>query len=153
MIGRGREANSELDFELNITSIIDCFVVLIMYLLTSATFIALGVFDVTTPSPSISQRSGETQPIDVSIEMNERKNLQVRLSGAEDKIISLPAKADNWDLVALSSLLADLRGRWPGLNSLLLSASNSTEYKEVIQVMEALRSGAFNVSLGDRGNP
>ena len=47
---RGKRKHAgETDFELNLASIIDCFTVLITYLLVSASFISLGILDVSVP--------------------------------------------------------------------------------------------------------
>ena len=51
-------AEGEQDFELNITSIIDCFTVLIAFILTSASFISIGIIDADAFRNEIMKRRG-----------------------------------------------------------------------------------------------
>ena len=50
MMVSGSGGKKDSDFELNLASIIDCFTVLITYLLVTASFITLGILDVTVTS-------------------------------------------------------------------------------------------------------
>src|ERR1700722_17864850 len=90
----------EMDFELNLASIIDCFTVLITYLLVSASFITLGVLDVTVAVPAMAQetaKNDEPPKLIVSIELGADQLLEIRTTGVETKNYRVPAKDGAWD--------------------------------------------------------
>ena len=141
----------EMDFELNLASIIDCFTVLITYLLVSASFISLGVLDVTVAVPAQSQETAATPPppkLTVSIELATGDSLMVRTTGAETKDFAIPAKNGAWDFEAMGAYLADLKGRYPQLDSAMVSADDRVAYKEVVKTVEAARAQLPHIALG-----
>src|SRR5690349_10579471 len=91
-------SEEEQDLELNLASIIDCFTVLITYLLVSASFIALGSFDVAVAKPPSDSIQQEEKPeVSLAIEMEPNRDLKLKLSGAERASFVIPAKDGFWD--------------------------------------------------------
>lgn len=141
----------EMDFELNLASIIDCFTVLITYLLVSASFISLGVLDVTVAVPAQAQ---ETTPnndpprLIVTIELATGDSLMLRTAGAEVKDYPIPAKNGTWDFVQMTTYLSELKTRFPKLDSAMVSADDKIQYKEIVKTVQATRATIPNVALG-----
>jgi biopolymer transport protein ExbD len=148
--GKGSE-KGEMDFELNIASIIDCFTVLITYLLVSASFISLGVLDVTVAVPAMAQESApnnEPPKLTVNIELATGEQLVVRTTGAETKDYPIPARNGAWDFEAMTGYLKELKGRYPAFDSAMVSADDRIEYKDVVKTVQAARETLPNVALG-----
>lgn len=144
---------AEQDFELNLASIIDCFTVLITYLLVSASFIALGTFDVSVPTL---RSSGDTTPeptISMSIKVSSTHDLLIKLEGGEaskEPEVRIPAADGKLDQQNMLARLVELKGRWPDLDTATLSASGAVEYSEIVQIIEATKKLIPSVGLGER---
>lgn len=146
-----KSEKGELDFELNLASIIDCFTVLITYLLVSASFISLGVLDVTVAVPSQPQeqaRQIEPPKLVVTIALGLNKDIEIRTEGAETKNYPVPAKAGNWDFDTMNTYITSMKERFPKLDSAMVTADDRVEYKEVVKTVESARGALPNIALG-----
>ena len=82
--------NSNQDFEINLAPIIDCFTVLITYLLVSASFLSLAVFDVEV---AINQPTLKTEnapltppPISLALLLRESHGFDLKVIGGKDHL-------------------------------------------------------------------
>jgi biopolymer transport protein ExbD len=143
---------AEQDFELNIASIIDCFVVLIAYLLVSASFISLASMDVAVAVPVVGSQSQSTDEpeLEVTVDLDARRNLVVKVVGREPQSWVIPGKGEAYDVEALRERLASMKTKWPSVESALLSADRDVRYREIVQVVEAVRERFPSISLGER---
>ena len=146
---RGRH-ECEQDFELNIASIIDCFTVLIAYMLVSASFISLTSMDVNVAVPVYSGETPRDNQAELTIDLDSHRNILLKVSGPETSKFLIPAHGNQWDLAALAEKLVSLKGRWPDVSSALLTAEASVEYRDVVKIVEAARTTFPSVALGDR---
>jgi len=151
--GGARGKGKDQDFELNLASIIDCFTVLITYLLVSASFIALGVFDVSVVSSVASTQNAPGQTVDVTVEIDDQRNIRVRLSGTETGLVSIPPQASRWDYEAMGEALQKVKAKWPDLAGVVLAASTKVEYRDLVTTIERIRQVVPNVALGDPEEP
>ena len=141
---------SEQDFDLNITPIIDCFTVLIAYLLISASFVSIGFFEVgasttaevTTPTQTTVQES-------LTVGLGAAGVLELKLTGPETQTIALPARAGRWDFEGLVAAAAKIHNRLPSLNEASVTAGSKVEYREVIHAIEALKKEIPKVFVGE----
>jgi biopolymer transport protein ExbD len=146
-----KRGDAPQDIELNIASIIDCFVVLITYLLISASFISLGVLDVSVATPVPPTNSSAAGASDsLTIELAKDKGVQVSISGKSSAQFSIPPKDGSLDFERLQQQLAEVKQKWPDLQSALVTADNTAEYKELVKVIETARSAVPSVSLGEK---
>lgn len=139
------ESNKKsLDFDLNLVPIIDCFTVLVTFLLVSTAFISVGILDAgiagpitqATPDPS------EVPPIQISVEVLDSKSLQIKVEGKEKSFVRAQ------DIAAMTQNLQNIKKRWPKTDILILSAQDGVPYKDLIFVMEEIRKTIPNVVLG-----
>jgi len=141
----------EQDFELNIAPIIDCFVVLIAYLLISASFISLSSMDVQVAVPAVGATSEPQEPgVEVTLDLDQHRNVTVKLSGTQRETFVVPAKDDDWDFAALRSKLEGVRGRFPATTSAILTAEKEIEYSQIVRMVEATRNVYPQLALGER---
>ena len=145
---------------LEITAFINLIVVLVPFLLSTAVFTRLSVLDVSLPA----QNSGVEQlkVDDLKLEIVIRpESLEVgdRIGGL---IARIPNAGANHDVKALSTLMTQLKARFPDKTDATLLAEPETPYDTLVQVMDAtreshtvqgpktLRAELFpNISIGD----
>jgi biopolymer transport protein ExbD len=139
------------DFDLNLAPIIDCFTVLITYLLVSASFLSLSIFDIGVAA------SGQAAPAKVSIpphavavRMMESHSIELKISGGKENLsqtIPIPALGTDWDLTKAIEKLEQLKQKYSDINDLSLSAENHVTYKEVVHVIEGLKKANPKIYL------
>ncbi len=140
-------SHSPQEIDLNITPIIDCFSVLITFLLASASFISVGFFEASTPGKVASSASIEP-----------KTELVVRIKAdriAEFKKKGLKSGTSRFDLKrpeatkAISDELDQLKSAEVGLNQILVSADDDVTYQSLAEVMGHLNRTTLPVIVGD----
>jgi len=145
--GTGENHTEEVD--LNITPIIDAFVVLITFLLISASFVSIGILDAGISAAGAASSNVTPPPIRIQVELQDNQTFQLNVSGkAEQKLTIRPVKPGEWNYEALTAQLTQLKSKWPDVTALTLSAGNKIEYKDVVKAMEVSRKQHPNVLLG-----
>lgn len=140
------------DFELNLASIIDCLTVIIAFLLMSSSFVSYGAMDTAVAIP----QQGASTP---SQSDSHAVTLTLRLAGqapAEEKIdwevvSNGGGKAREKKSISRAALVAELeqaKGRYPGLQGVVLSAEARIPYQKLIAAMDDTRRVFPAVILG-----
>jgi biopolymer transport protein ExbD len=140
----------EADFELNIASIIDCFTVLITYLLLSASFITLGIFDVTVASTAPAETTAvppASQELTLTIGVQSNNDLKLETEGKETNSFTIPGHEGAQNLEALEDYLKKIKQKYPSLESAMVTAEDTTLYKELVKTVEVTRKTLPQVAL------
>ncbi|MEK6578077.1 MAG: biopolymer transporter ExbD [Bdellovibrionota bacterium] len=140
------------DFELNIAPIIDCFTVLIAYLLLSASFISIGIFDVGVTVPSDASVSvNQDTKASLTVELSRNKDVLIRLVGSDlDEIVKIPPAVDGErDFDRMTKGVSEIRRRLASLNEVTVTADNPVQYREVVKAVESLKKSVPKVFLGN----
>lgn len=137
---------------MNIASIIDCFTVVITYLLVSASFISLGVLDTSSADGSVSMEQSKKEILELTIHMSEDRQLMLNTSGTQKSQIAIPALNGSWDFTTMNNYLQDYKNKF-NLQAANLSAANAVEYKDVVRGLERIREQIDNVYLGEEESP
>ena len=146
--GHGSRGSQSQDFELNIASIIDCFVVLITFLLASASFLSIGILDAGISAAGAAPTNQEPPPINITVELNKNNIFTIKITGKSTKTIPIPANSGELNLEALGKELTTIKSTWPAVSAITLSAQDLVEYKDVIKTMESVRKVLPAVMLG-----
>jgi biopolymer transport protein ExbD len=147
--GSSKPGQASGDVELNITSIIDCFVVLIAFLLISSGFLSVGLMDAGIQAGQVAPEATAQPTIQVTAELTVGKTVKLSVTGARKEELVIPAAASGgWDLPRLTEKLAALKQANPGFEGLTLAAEPDVEYRDVVLGMEAVRKTVPNVMLG-----
>lgn len=151
MGGSKKRGQGSPDFEINIAPIIDCFVVLIAFLLISSSYLAIGILDAGVQAGSVTpETTNAPAPVSVVVSLETNGRLAVKLSGARNEKLEVPAGADGrWDWSRLTSRLTEIKHQWPAVDGLVLTANPDTEYRDVVLGMEVVRKTIPNVLLGE----
>lgn len=148
--GRGRRRRGVVsqDFELNLASIIDCFVVLIAFVLVSTSFVSIGIINTTVEAAAPEAAEAETPPVRLVVELKADRSLALEVTGKETRKAVLPAKSDGRDYTALEQQLAAVKAKWPTVAAVTLTPDSAVEHREVVKTMESIRKSHPNVLLG-----
>jgi len=141
------------DFDLNLAPIIDCFTVLITYLLVSASFISLCVFDVGVAA------TGEAPPgapppepsYSLSVNVNATEGIDIKVTGGKENVnfaLPVPGKYNKWDFTGLREKMEDVRKRFPSIKEANVSADPVVKYREIMHTIEVLKTFYSKVYLG-----
>ena len=123
---------------LEVTAFINLIVVLVPFLLSTAVFTRLSVIDLTLPAQSsgVEQLKAENLQLEVVIRPDA---LEVgdRIGGLIQRIPSTPAGPD---LAALSTLMQQIKTRFPDTTAATVLAQPDTPYDLLVQVMDGVRA-------------
>lgn len=136
-----RSRGGELDFELNLAPIIDCLTVLITFMLASASFLSISIFDAGF-TPAEAQGDPTPPPITVSLDLKKNGSLQVVIKGQlnQRNTYANPDEA--------SEALRQLKEKYPGLESVTITADQEVEYEAIVRAMEKARNNKLSMVLG-----
>ena len=150
--GGGRGRGSPADFDINLAPIIDCFTVIIAFLLASAAFLSIGVFEAAVPSanPGQGQQSlSNTSTIDVVATLKSNGDFEISWSGVKSGSSKVAAQGGA-NLKAFADELKKIRdsvdSAVPG--SLEIRAADGSSYSDIIEVLESARPSFPAVILG-----
>lgn len=123
---------------LEVTAFINLIVVLVPFLLSTAVFTRLSVIDLTLPAQSsgVEQLKAENLQLEVVIRPDA---LEVgdRIGGLIQRI---PSTASGPDLAALSTLMRQIKTRFPDTTAATVLAQPDTPYDLLVQVMDGVRA-------------
>jgi biopolymer transport protein ExbD len=133
------------DVELNLAPIVDCFTVLIAYLLVSMSFISLGIFDVGVaatgdPTQAVEPSTPPEIPLTLSVAMSMANKLDIHLTGGIrhlDQTTTLEPTPAGYDTEGLQANLEKLKGLYPDIKEVNISADPTVKYKSIVQVIAA----------------
>lgn len=147
--GGGPLRRQEQDFDLNLAPIIDCFTVLIAFVMISTAFASVGILEagMVTGGAQPIERTGPE--VKVRLDLQKSGAAELHLIGKESHDLAIPAKgAGLLDHEAIAKQLIQLKTRWPGINQLTLAAANDVPYRDVVAAMETARKTIPGIALG-----
>lgn len=141
------------DVELNLAPIIDCFTVLITYLLVTASFLSIAAIDVgvsatgtgTPPPPDAGP-----PPMVMSLELLANGDIKINVrggvSGKEYPFVINPLSTGR-DEESLLSRLNDIKQRWPEITDVSVSAEPTVVYKDVVKAIKKIQEAMPKVYI------
>ena len=144
---------AEGDFEMNIAPIVDCFTVLIAYLLVSASFVSFGVLDVgvTMPGEASQKVVPDNEAINITIELEKDGRIKLETTGAEKKLLEIPTmSAGDRNYPVLTTELAALKAKHTKATSAVVWAENLVEYSELIKGIDVVKRTIPSVFVGKK---
>jgi biopolymer transport protein ExbD len=122
---------------LEVTAFINVIVVLVPFLLSTAVFTRLSVIDLSLPAQNsgVEQLKVEDLQLEVVIRPD-ALDVGDRIGGLIQRIPSTP---QGYDVAALSTLMQQIKGRFPETKAASVLAQPDTSYNALVQVMDAVR--------------
>ena len=146
--GSGKPGQQSQDFDLNLAPIIDCFTVLVTFLLASSAFISIGILDAGIAAGGTTTEEKAPPSVQVSVEMQPGFKMEVKVNGKVNQTVNIGAANGAWDYDKLTAELAGIKQRFPDLSGVTLKANEDIQYGEVIVGMENIRKTVPAVLLG-----
>jgi len=144
-----RQTGSE---ELQMTPIMNVFLILVPFLLLTASFIKLAVLEMSLPSlnqsssSSVTPANDEKKPLVLNM-------LAVRQNGFELKSPTLTfpfieKKGEQYDFEQLQTSLRQIKDKFPDSEDMVIQPEDAIKYDDVIKVMDHCRDSGFpNISI------
>jgi biopolymer transport protein ExbD len=150
-------SGAEGDVDLNIAPIVDCFTVLIAYLLVSMSFISLGIFEAgvaaSGPPPPDTQEQPLTPPevpLSFAVTLNGLNQVELKLTGGKEnlnQVITIEPKVNQADTELLEVKVGELVKAHPDLKEANIAADPVVRYKAIIRIIEAVKKKLPKVFL------
>jgi biopolymer transport protein ExbD len=144
------DSSSGTDVELPLAPIIDCFVVLISFLLISATYVSVSIFNADVAIVEQTSNPSEvTTGILASLEVTENGDYRIVLSGDVNESYEVPKKRSIKEQKAeLDIKLKELKTKYETVRNITLKAANNIPYKDLVNAMEVARVYYPQILLG-----
>lgn len=146
---RRRMRGHAQDVEINLTSVMNIFLILIPFLLLTAVFVRISVLELSLPSLDSSSRSAQVKKQKtaiINILMIDGNGFE--LKSPEMKFALITKKDDNYDWDKLVTQLKEIKTKYPDSEDILISAVDSIKYQIIISVMDKCRESGFpNISI------
>lgn len=147
-----RRAKEEEDTELNMVPIMNMFMVLIPFLLMSASFYHIKAVNTSIPihgnPPPTEQSAPKEEKIKITVVL-ELKEDQIAISALSDKLDTeelatlekrIARPAGEISVAEVAEFLKQVKTRYPASDTLLLIPDGNVSYNEIIQAMDCARS-------------
>ncbi len=139
-IGKSRK---DVDSDLNVTPVMNIFVILIPFLLLTATFIKIAIIDLTLPT--LDQNTGTNDDVvtdlTVLVVSISPDGFQIKTSERNYPIIK--KKNGGYDLQKLGDNLAEIKKLFPLLEDIVISPTSEVIYQVIINVLDECREVGF----------
>ncbi len=142
----GRERRPE-DSDLNITPVMNMFLILVPFLLLTAVFVRIAVLDLSLPSLKKDGSRQQRPESAVLILLSVRED-GFQLRAPNMKIPLIRKKGDNFDYDTLVKRLRELDQKFIGTDDIIVSPASSIKYEVIVKVMDRCRENGFpNISI------
>ncbi len=137
-----RPGEGSQDFELNLAPIIDCFTVIITYLLVSASFVSLAVLDAGIAAISPTTAAQGIVPLALEVELTKSGAVAFKLTGlpaGKEMPLAVAPLGGEFDFPGVRYRMEMIARDFPALKELTVSADPAVSYKSVVRAIEALK--------------
>lgn len=142
----GREKSHQPD-ELNITPIMNIFLILVPFLLLTAVFVRISIheFSLPTGEDTANREAPQKKPVVTLLSITEN-GFQLKTQGKS--FPDIPKSDDDYDYASLVAALSEVRSMHAEAEDIILAPASSIKYKIIIQVMDRCRENGFlNISI------
>lgn len=141
------------DTEVNLTAVMNIFLILVPFLLLTAVFAKIAVLEIALPTGGGEGPGGATPPPEKSvlfvIAVRENGNMQIQALTGQISFAMIAGKMNNeYDYGTLVDQLKRLKTEYPWLEELVLQPSDNVKYDVIVKIMDHCREQGFpNISL------
>jgi len=141
VLGKNRRSSDE---EINIVPVMNLFMILIPFLLLTATFVKLAIIDLALPTLDGSEIvSGEPQIEDLTVMVIaiDTKGFTIKTSDKSYPLI--PMRTGEYDYQELSRQLTEIKRLFPRLEDVVISPTSEVRYQIIVKVLDYCREIGF----------
>ena len=142
----GRE-NIYEDDNLNITPVMNIFLILVPFLLLTAVFVNIAILEFSLPSSDAQAReTAQKKNTVVTILAITEKGFELRTKGAQFPVIS--KNANEFDFQTLVERLKEVKNKHGETEDIIIAPESTIKYEIIIKVMDRCRENGFpNISI------
>jgi biopolymer transport protein ExbD len=136
--------------ELNLTSVMNVFLIIIPFLLLTASFVKIAVLDMSLPSLDTVEPAAsiETKPKSAILNILLIRETGFELKSPDLKFAAVEKISADYNWQVLREQLAQVKQTWPQSDEIIISPENSIHYDVIIHVMDRCREAGFpNISI------
>ncbi len=140
-LGKNRRQS---DAEINVTPVMNIFVILIPFLLLTATFVKIAIINLALPSLEQGQQIDEEALKDLTLILISIKPEGFEVKTSEQKF-PLIRRKDNgeFDFRSLRKILTELKKKYPQLEDVVISPASEIKYQVIVKVLDNCREVGF----------
>jgi biopolymer transport protein ExbD len=147
---RGRHGGAGVE-NVNLTGFMNVVLILIPFLLLTASFVRLAVVDMTLPNLGGGGQGGR-QAASAPVEKAVLNILLIKESGIQvkspDMVFPEVPKGDDYDWKELSRQLGKIKEQYPSSEDVIIAPQSGIRYQILIMAMDACREAGFpNISM------
>jgi biopolymer transport protein ExbD len=146
---RRARSSSQPQEDLNITPIMNVFMILVPFLLLTAAFAQTAMVDLSLPVSADSKEQQDEELIDLNLRVSIIP-AGLRVEGTAASLELVPRLSDGgYDFDRLATQLTTVRKSFPDERAVVVAASPSIRYQTVVQVMDRCKAVGFSdISVG-----
>jgi biopolymer transport protein ExbD len=130
--------------ELNLTAVMNVFLILIPFLLLTAVFVKISVLELSLPSLDKKAASAINQePKSVVLNVLRIQETGFELKSPEMKFPTLSKKENLFDWEGLVDQLQKVKTRYPDSEEIIIAPANKIKYDTIVSVMDRCRESGF----------
>jgi len=140
------------EIDVNLTAVMNIFLILIPFLILTAAFVKLAIIDFSIPTTGGGSDSAQPPPkekmILTVIDIKANGELQLKSTGSKFEPIHPTNTKERYDYKKLASQLRELKFKYQAIEDIILIPDVEVKYDIIIQVMDQCRENGFpNISL------
>jgi biopolymer transport protein ExbD len=142
---KGRTSDSDV----NLTSVMNVFLIIIPFLLLTASFVKIAVLEMSLPRMDIGPvATMETKPKSVVLNILLIRETGFELKSPDMKFTAIAKTGPDYDWEQLKGQLGMVKQTWPQSEEIIISPENNIRYEVIIHVMDRCRDAGFpNISI------
>ena len=135
--------------DLNLTAVMNIFLILIPFLLLTATFVRIAVLELSLPTRDrFESQSMQSQPESSILNILQIRENGFQLKSPNMNFDPLARTQQGYPWQQLRSQLKQVKKKYPDVNDIIIAPDNSIRYDTIISVMDQCRESGFpNISV------
>lgn len=137
------------DVELNITPVMNVFLILVPFLLLTAVFVRIAVLELALPSLGKKDQSNQVQePQQVILNMLTIDNEGFQLKSTGFNFPRIPKVGERYDFETLARQLRQVKEKYAESQDVIIAPASEITYDIIVHVMDTCRDNGFpNISI------
>ena len=134
---------SSEDTDVNITPVMNIFVILIPFLLLTATFVRIAIIELSLPTLEGASALSEEQTKGLTVLVISIEPTGFEVKTSEKTFPKIPRRGNEYNYNELSEKMKSVKKDFPKLEDVIISPSSEIKYHVIIKVMDICREAGF----------
>ncbi|MBN1465124.1 biopolymer transporter ExbD [candidate division KSB1 bacterium] len=137
------------DTDVNLTAVMNIFLILIPFLLLTASFVRIAVLELTLPSLDRAGQQATVQNAQSTVlNILLIKETELQLNSPGLKFDKIAGRTGDYNWSELTAQLQQVKSKFPDSEDIIISPENTILYETIIVIMDQCREAGFpNISI------